>query len=104
MERISSLNRKVPTMNPENTQGLAPVATQVQALLAKYQSDPVFKAAFDAAGPTEAAVQLAAQHGFKVSLRDVQALGSVSEDVSDALLEHIAGGEGTSRTINISFN
>ena len=42
--------------------------TPVQALLAKYQSDPTFKAAFDAAGPTAAAVQVAAQYGLHVSL------------------------------------
>ncbi len=66
--------------------------TPVQALLAKYQSDPAFKAAFDAAGPTEAAVQVAAQYGLNVTLRDVQALGPASEDLSDALLMNIAGG------------
>jgi predicted ribosomally synthesized peptide with nif11-like leader len=79
-------------MTPENKQALAPAQTPVQALLAKYQLDPAFKAAFDAAGPTEAAVQLAAQHGFRVSLRDVQTLGPASEALSDALLENIAGG------------
>jgi predicted ribosomally synthesized peptide with nif11-like leader len=71
--------------------------------LAKYQADPVFKAAFDAAGPTEAAVQLAAQHGFRVSLRDVQALGPASEEVSDALLGNIAGG-GNADIPDLQFN
>ena len=66
--------------------------TPVQALLAKYQSDPAFKAAFDAAGSVAAAVQVAAQHGIRVSLSDVQALGPASEDLSDALLQNVAGG------------
>jgi hypothetical protein len=83
-------------VTPESKQALAPAQTPVQSLLAKYQADPAFKAAFDAAGPTEAAAQLAAQHGFCVSLRDVQAPEPSSDDVPDALLETIAGAGGGS--------
>ena len=79
-------------MNPENKQALQSAETAVQALLAKYQSDSAFKAAFDAAGPTEEAVRIAAQHGITVTLRDVLALGPASENLSDALLEHVSGG------------
>ena len=77
-------------MNSENK--LQPAETAVQALIAKYQSDSTFKAAFDAAGPTEEAVRVAALHGITVTLRDVLALGSASEDMSDALLECVSGG------------
>lgn len=92
-------------MSSEIKQEIAPTQTPVQALLSKYQSDPAFKAAFDAAGPTEAAVQLAAQYGFNVSLRDVQSLGSASEEVSDALLGSIAGGDGSPDPVfNYTFN
>ena len=77
-------------MNSENT--LQPAETAVQALIAKYQSDSAFKAAFDAAGPTEEAVRVAARHGITVTLSDVLALGQASEDLSDALLEQVSGG------------
>jgi predicted ribosomally synthesized peptide with nif11-like leader len=78
--------------------------TPVQALLAKYQSDPAFKAAFDAASSATAAVQVAAQYGLPVSLSDVQALGAASEDLSDALLMNVAGGEGPDPYLNFTFN
>ena len=77
-------------MNSENK--LQPEETALQALIAKYQSDSTFKAAFDAAGPTEEAVRVAALHGITVTLRDVLALGPLSEELSDALLDHVSGG------------
>ena len=83
-------------MSSENK--LPPAETAVQALLAKYQSDSAFKAAFDAAGPTEEAVRVAAQHGITVTLRDVLALGPASKELSDALLEQVSGGSGQKYT------
>ena len=77
-------------MNSENK--LQPAETAVQALIAKYQSDSAFKAAFDTAGPTEEAVRVAAQHGITVTLADILALGSASGSLSDAHLEHVSGG------------
>lgn len=77
-------------MNPENQ--LPSAETAVQALIAKYQSDSAFKAAFDAVGPTEEAVRIAAQHGITVTLADILALGPASEDLSDVALEHVSGG------------
>jgi len=70
------------------------VETPVQALLARYQSDPTFKAALDAAGSTTAAVQVATQYGLTVSINELQALRPASADVSDAALENVAGGAG----------
>ncbi len=89
-------------MSPEIKQEISPTQTPVQALLAKYRSDPAFKAAFDAAGPSEAAVQLAVQQGFQVSLTDFQALGA-SQEVSDALLESVAGG-GVTKLTNLPID
>ena len=77
-------------MNSENK--LQPAETAVQALVAKYQSDSAFKAAFDSAGLTEDAVRVAAQHGITVTLADILTLGSASEELSDALLEQVSGG------------
>ena len=77
-------------MNSENK--LQPAETAVQALLAKYQSDSAFKAALDAAGPTEEAVRIAAQQGITVTLGEIQALTSASEDLSDEALEGVSGG------------
>ena len=79
-------------MNLENKQTLPSAETAVQALLAKYQTDSAFKAAFDAAGPTEEAVRVAAQHGITVTLVDILALGSAGGSLSDALLEQVSGG------------
>jgi len=86
------------------TNSIPSAETPVQALLAKYQSDPAFKAAFDAAGPTAAAVQVAAQYGLHVSLRDVQALGPASEYLSDALLKNVSGGSPKYSDVNFTFN
>ena len=87
-------------MNSENK--LRQTETAVQTLLAKYQSDSAFKVAFDAAGPTEEAVQVAAQYGIEVTLRDVLALGLASEDLSDAFLEQVSGGRYSD--FNFTFN
>lgn len=78
------------------------VVSAVQALLAKYQSDPTFKSAFDAAASVEAAVRVAAQYGIDVSREDLQAMGPVSDDVSDALLDKVAGGTGPTGNIPAS--
>lgn len=79
--------------------------TPVQALLAKYQSDPTFKEAFNAAESAAAAVLVAAQYGLTVSLSDVQALGPASEDLSDGLLMNVAGGAiGDGRVPNGAMN
>jgi len=75
-----------------DTNNIPSAETPVQALLAKYQSDPAFKAAFDAAGSAAAAVQMAAQYGLTVSVNELQALGPASTDVSDAALAGVAGG------------
>ncbi len=85
----------------QNPNSALSAASPVQALLAKYQSDPTFKAAFDAAASVEAAVRVAEQHGIDVSREDLQAMGPASDDVSDALLEKVAGG--SVKTVNLTI-
>ena len=76
-----------------NTENKFPSAeTAVQTLLDKYRYDSAFMTALDAAGPTEEAVRVAAQHGITVTLADILALGSVSGNLADAHLEQVTGG------------
>ncbi len=45
---------------------------------------------------------MAAQYGIDVSREDLQAMGPVSDDVSDALLDKVAGGTGPTGNIPAS--
>jgi predicted ribosomally synthesized peptide with nif11-like leader len=76
-----------------NDSSLTSEAGQVQLLIAKCQSDPAFKAAFDAAVSPEEAVQVAARYGIAVCTRDIIALGKTSEELSDKALEGVSGGK-----------
>lgn len=75
---------------------------QVQALLQKYSADPAFKSEFDAATTREEAVQVAARHGIAVSAQDIAALGESSQELSDAVLDRVCGGD--LGLLNCSFN
>jgi hypothetical protein len=74
-------------------QKLTSEAGQVQLLMAKYQSSPAFKAAFDAADSPEEAVPVAARYGIAVCTRDIIALGAAIEELSNEALEGVSGGK-----------
>lgn len=75
---------------------------QVQALLQKYSADPAFKAELDAASTREEAVQVASRHGISISTRDIAALGEASQELPDAVLDRVCGGD--LARLNVSFN
>ncbi len=86
-----------------NSNTIPSAETSVQTLLAKYQSDPAFKAPRDAADSAAAAVHVAAHHGIRVSLSDIQAPGPASEDLPDALLQNVVGGADVQKATPFDF-
>ena len=80
-------------MTPENKDSsLTSEVWQVQALMEKYQSDLIFKAAFDVADSPDEAVKVSARHGLAVSTRDIMALGEANGELSDEALGTVSGG------------
>lgn len=75
---------------PHDTGGTMP-QDQLDALIARLASDPVFASALDAATTPEDAQRIAAEYGFDVTTGELAAATS-KRDLSDADLEAASGG------------
>ena len=64
---------------------------QIDALVARYNADAELAAAMDAAADSDAAVRIAAEHGFGVEAAELAA-ASDKLVLTDAELEGVAGG------------
>lgn len=64
---------------------------QLDALVARLASDPVFAASLTAASTPEAAQLMAAEHGFDVTTGELAA-ASIESELADADLEAVTGG------------
>lgn len=67
---------------------------QIEALVARLASDPMFSSALGAATTPQDAERIAAEHGFDVTAGELASIAS-DGDLSDADLESVSGGTQT---------